>query len=671
MKRLRLIGLGARLATAGGRSAWTRLGLMAIGFMIGSTLLLCAGSIVPGVHARDERNDRVNNFQEDRRAPDALRVWSMPQSVGNVDIRTAVVEPVGTAPPPPGLSRVPGPGEIFVSDRVAKLWPGLGPTIERRMEGHLAGTIEPDGVPAPDDLLMWVGKPADVHLRPADAISVTGFGSPLRGGDPNAFIELLAVVVASCAILLPIWLFVATVTRLSAATRATRLAAVRLAGATEAQVHLLAATEAGVAAAFGTWLGVPLFLAIRPLIAAGAIGGIHLYANDLNPPLGLGVMVVLGLPALAIAMSVATLRRLVVSPLGVARHVRTSHAGWRWLLVLGAGLGLLAWIAHRQPETGSARIAVMIGVSLVCLTLGLVGTSTWSAWAVARRLAGSVRSVAAMLGLRRLEAEPSSVSRVVGGIALMIAILGVVQSGLLSAERAEGPPSLSVFAMALHGNEVGVFQGMRGTSLIDLRDIPGVRSVRWTRRVGSNTEGGAFAIAGQPIGVIDTDGASTTLEAIRDRLSWTGADIHTLPQLVERARSANDDYSSIRRAGLAITVFLLLVSAATLLVAMVDWLMERRRSIAVLSAIGVTATTVRRSILAQVALPLACSVVFGATGAVLISTLLYRAANQPVVLALGQILTVVGVVVLVVLGVTVLSAPWLRIARRPELLREG
>jgi len=45
--------------------------------------------------------------------------------------------------------------------------------------------------------------------------------------------------------------------------------------------------------------------------------------------------------------------------------------------------------------------------------------------------------------------------------------------------------------------------------------------------------------------------------------------------------------------------------------------------------------------------------------------------NQPVVFAGGQIAALAGVVVLVVLAVTAASAPWLRIARRPELLREG
>jgi ABC-type antimicrobial peptide transport system permease subunit len=105
-------------------------------------------------------------------------------------------------------------------------------------------------------------------------------------------------------------------------------------------------------------------------------------------------------------------------------------------------------------------------------------------------------------------------------------------------------------------------------------------------------------------------------------------------------------------------------------VAMVDWLMERRRSLAVLSAVGVTTSTIRRSILVQVGLSLASSLLFGVAGAIVITSLLYRALNQPIVLS-GQIPILAGAVVVVVLGVTALSAPWLRVAHRPDLLREA
>jgi hypothetical protein len=666
MKRLRLLALGAKLATAGGRLAWIRLSLIALGFAAGSALLLSAAGIVPGVHAGDVRRDTIEGIGVSHHAEGALRVWSLTQSFGDLDVQVSVVQPIRTAPVPPGLPDVPAPGQLFVSERLATLWPSIGSRIEARLDGQLAGTIGRDGVVGPDDLTIWEGKPEGAPLERAGSYRVEFFGSAADAGEPLPFVALLAVLAAATAIALPIWLFVATVTRLSAATRETRLAAVRLAGGTEGQVRFLAATEAGVAAALGTWLGVPLYLALRPLLANGAIAGLQMYPSDITPPFVLSAAILLALPALAIAMSVTTMRRLLVSPLGVSRHVRTSHAGWRWIVVLAVGLGVLAWSASQHTtlrRLGDAWVAILVGGSLVCLTLGLVGTATWCAWAIARRLAGSVRSVAAMLGLRRLESEPTAVSRVIGGVALMIAFVGVVQSGLLSVEQSEGPPALPLEGLMLHGNEVGAFYGDRDTPLVNLSDIPGVTSVRWTHKI-------PFGRTGRLNGSIGTDGSAETLEAIRDRLAWSGAAIHSLPQLEAQAMTANDDYSSVRQGGLALTLFLLLVSAATLLVAMVDWLMERRRQLAVLSAVGVTTSTIRRSILAQVGLSLASSLLFGVPGAIVITSLLYRALNQPIVLS-GQIPVLAGAVVVVVLGVTALSAPWLRVAHRPDLLREA
>src|SRR3954453_5480744 len=519
MKRLRLLGLGARLATAGGRPAWIRLTLIALGFAIGSALLLSASGIVPGVHARDVRRDTIEGVGTSRQAQGALRVWSLLQSFGDMDVQVSVVHPIRTSPIPPGLAALPQPRQLFVSEALAAMWPQLGSEIEARLDGHLAGTIGPDGVEAPDDLTIWEGEPPGASLRKVDSYRQQSFRDGASAGEPLPFVALLAVLVAASAIVLPIWLFVATVTRLSAATRETRLAAVRLAGGTEAQVRFLAATEAGVAAALGTWLGVPLYLAVRPILAHGAIGGLQLYPSDITPPLGVSIAILVGLPALAIAMSVTTMRRLLISPLGVSRHVRTSHSGWRWIVVLPVGLGGLAWSASQHTTLrrfGDVWVAIIIGGSLVCLALGLVGTATWCAWAIARRLAGSVRSVAAMLGLRRLESEPTAVSRVIGGVALMIAFVGVVQSGLLSVERSEGPPALPLEGLMLHGKEGGAFYGDRHTPFVNLKDIPGVTSVRWTHKI-------PYGRTGALNGIIGTDGSAETLEAIRDRLAWSGA----------------------------------------------------------------------------------------------------------------------------------------------------
>ncbi len=616
MKRLRLFRLGLRLATAGGRAALVRLGLMAVGFSIGAGLLLSALSIVPAFHVRDKRTYAYGEQVRQTATSDVLRTWYVPQQFGDVRVDdVTVAQGIGHAPVPPGLPRVPGPGEIFVSEALRELWSGpLGAALESRLRGHLAGTIAPDDVPGPDALAMWVGKPADVRLPLSEAFVVKGFGnrpSAVTAPDLGRIVISLAV---ACAIVLPIWLFVATATRLSAATRESRLAAVRLAGGTESQVRVLAGVEAGIAAAVGTLFGIPMFIAFRPVLAGGPLGCVRFYPTDLSPPRGLAVAVLLALPAIAVLMTLGTMRRLIVSPLGVARKARRSHAGWRWVPVLVLGIGLLAWGARHHAELkrwtdGEVRALIVGG--LVCTALGLVGTATWAAWAVAGLIARSARSVPVMLGMRRLESEPSSVSRVVAGVALMIVLVGVVQSGFAAVER-EGPFGLSLARWTEHFPSSAVIvswnQRFRPPYAATLQQIPGVHSITLSH-VDPHGARGTYSMTA----ALRTDGSSATLETVRDRVAWTGT-ASTLGQLREEAAAPDPVLASIRRGVMTLTMFLLLVSAATLLVAMVDWVMERRRSIAVLSAVGVQGRTIRRSILMQVALPLGIAATLGLAG---------------------------------------------------------
>lgn len=90
---------------------------------------------------------------------------------------------------------------------------------------------------------------------------------------------------------------------------------------------------------------------------------------------------------LAVVISLVTMRRMTVSPLGVARRVRRSTAGWRWAPVLGVGLAFLAWTATRdvnQQGGGQTTLAVAVGLGLGLTAFGLLGTATWSAWVLAR-----------------------------------------------------------------------------------------------------------------------------------------------------------------------------------------------------------------------------------------------------------------------------------------------
>ncbi len=673
MKRLRLVRRGAGLATAGGRPAWIRLGLMAVGFAVGGALLLGAMSIVPAVHARDVRQFQQYAQGRGRHTANTLAVWGTPQAYGSLDIDAQTARAIGIAPVPPGLPRAPVPGEIFASPRLVSLWSGpVGSALERRLDAHLAGTIELPGLVSPDDLTMWIGAPPGVPT-PRGAMYATSFDHGAYGSQPLDFGAVLGISGMAAAILLPIWLFVATATRLSSSTREARLAAIRLAGGTQSQVRAIAAVEAGVAASVGALCAYPLFLVTRPPVANGFILNIHLFPSDLKPPIGLAVVTLLALPILAAAMTLLTMRRLIVSPLGVARRARRPHAHRRWMIVLAVGIASLAWAASRHEalvSMGSTEASILILSGLACTAFGLIGTASWASWAMARWISPRSRSVAALLGMRRLETDPSAAGRVVASVALLVASVAVMQAGLIAQEGgATGYLALAPWTDRYPGSAVAVTATTWPPVPLhelarSIRSVAGVDKVIASRRMPN----GAIQHPGGTL-VVLSDGDPATLEAVRDGIAWN-AEAHTFDQLQATAE-ASDSVASMRRALETITLFLFAVCGATLLVALVDWMMERRRALAVLSAVGVAGSVLRRSIIAQVGLPLATALALGVAGGVVVSLLLYTATEIPVVIPIQTLATVAVATGAVVLAVTGLSLPWVRISRRAEYLREA
>ena len=81
-------------------------------------------------------------------------------------------------------------------------------------------------------------------------------------------------------------------------------------------------------------------------------------------------------------------------------------------------------------------------------------------------------------------------------------------------------------------------------------------------------------------------------------------------------------------------LFVLVVTAANLLLSTIDGMMERRRPLAILSAIGVPAGVIRRSVLFQVALPLAAALVLGGSVGLAVTALVFKIASEPVLLPL-------------------------------------
>ena len=92
-----------------------------------------------------------------------------------------------------------------------------------------------------------------------------------------------AFAVGVLAVLFPILILIGTATRLAAARREERFAALRLVGATPRDINVIASVDSVVSALLGAIAGIGLFLAIRPALAGAELTGTRYFAATVSP----------------------------------------------------------------------------------------------------------------------------------------------------------------------------------------------------------------------------------------------------------------------------------------------------------------------------------------------------------------------------------------------------
>jgi hypothetical protein len=97
--------------------------------------------------------------------------------------------------------------------------------------------------------------------------------------------------------------------------------------------------------------------------------------------------------------------------------------------------------------------------------------------------------------------------------------------------------------------------------------------------------------------------------------------------------------------------------------------LERRRPLAVLVAIGTPVSLLRRAILLQAAIPLVCGLAVAAAAALLTSTLVLPLTDAAFELPLRPLAILTAIAAVTVLAVSGLTLPTLARAVRPETLR--
>jgi hypothetical protein len=459
-----VIRLGLRLAVSGGREAAVRLAILAVAVGLGVGLLLTALAGINAVNAQNLRHAWLwtGTAQEPAgHAPaDTDPLWwttSGDSFGGQLIVRVDLAATGASSPVPPGIPRDPAPGQYYASPALASLLRSTPANqLADRYPGRLAGTIGHAALPSPGSLYIIVGhSPAQLAHRPA-TIAVTTIATAFPSGaieKPKGLatappdegvgasgVDLIFSVVA-LALLTPVLIFIGTATRLSAARREQRFAAMRLVGARPRQISVIAAVESTVAATAGVAAGFGLFFVLRIPLAAVPFTGQPFFPSDLSLSLRDILVVAIGVPVAAALVARLALRRVNISPLGVTRRATPKPPrAWR-ILPLLAGLAELGFfVVHGRPATVPGQIQAFLPGFLLIM-IGLVTAGPWLTMTGARIMARHTSHPSVLIAARRLADDPRGAFRTVSGLVLALFITTVAVASTTTQDAKEDHPA--------------------------------------------------------------------------------------------------------------------------------------------------------------------------------------------------------------------------------------
>lgn len=286
-------------------------------------------------------------------------------------------------------------------------------------------------------LRLWVRLARATGPRATDVLSAIAFAFATAAllavlGGVNAFqvrldegrvdpfdgelIVTLALVAA--ALLLPaVWTLAQAAVRLALARRDDRLAALRLAGATRGQVSTMAVLDAVAQALVGVVVGAMLALAVTPGIARIEFQGLPFTVAELLPPAWVWLAAAAAVVLTALGAALASLRRVHVTPLGVAQRVgRKRLSLWRAAGFAAAAVAYAAVVGLELIPAGQSVTVALIAV--LVLAYSLIGPLLIQL--VARIVARAARRPATLLAARRVIDDPRGAFNIVGAMSIAV-----------------------------------------------------------------------------------------------------------------------------------------------------------------------------------------------------------------------------------------------------------
>jgi hypothetical protein len=689
------IRLGLRLAVAGGRESLLRLALTAVGVAVGVVLLLLCLSGQSAAQGRAERSGwRSADSATPATAPDAALLLSVTDYHDGTAMTRAYVAALGPRPPvPPGLERLPGPGEVAVSPAMRRLLESTpDDQLDDRYPGRVTATIGDAGLAHPEDLVALIGRTSDQlgEVRSRSLQEVRGFGS-LPSGYAYDLALRVFLLVGAVLLLVPVVVFIVMATRVAAAQREQRLAAIRLVGATRVQAAVVAAVETGLAAVAGSALGWAGYEVGRRVLAATVTyqGG-HFFVDDVVVAPWLLLLVLLGVPVLASLTAIAALSRVQVGPLAAARRAQRPPSAWRALpFAIGVG-GQLAAVPLRGV-VDSATLDNLVPLFVITTIVGFVAIGPWLCMLAGRGLARVSRRAPGLIAARRVAGDPRATFRAVSGVVL--AVFAVTYSSSLVDSSEDRPDDGGVGG--LRPGVVEVFTGgvpeaqvaplLTEQAVASRPDIGAggevVESCRELARVVTrpcSSSGLAEGVgtrarpadAGLPVlsVYVLTDGTPAAENRVRTKAAnlVPNAIIHTQKDLAD----VDGLYlGNLERLVRLFWFFVLVVAACSLTVGMVAGVIERRRPFALLRAAGLRLGELRQVVFLETAAAMLITAAVGVGLGMAASYTLAQFRDIAWTWPDAGVFTMVGIGVLAALLLSTMALPLLDAATRHDAVR--
>lgn len=586
--------LAWRFTRLGGRSALLSTGLTALAVAVATLLLQFA---VAGNFAFDERADRTA-WRDPAAASGtgAAIIATAADHFGGDSVNRVDLAALGTdAPVPPGMDAFPAPGEVWLSPAAADLLEGVPAAdfLARYGDAHLAGELGPEALAHPNELVAVVGRdaadPAMIAERTsADGVSPRAIDSFAVGNADAVYgFYLILMVLAAILMAVPAAVFGAAAARLTVARRDERLATLRLIGATPGQVMRLTLIETTLAAVAGAVAGTFAWMAVTPLAALIPIDGGRWYVSDLWAGAPWMLAVAVAVPVLVAVSALIGLRGVVISPLGVARRVKTK--GLKAVRLVVFAVLAVAFMVGTNV-VGGDMIAVAVLIGLFAGTLAAVNLAgPWIVQKLGRVLARTARGPSRLLAARRLADDPKSAWRAVAGVAIAGFVAGSVAMFPMLQTDTSAQETESVAAVVPADRAEALAADLTGR----LGDTAEVALV----------ESSGYLTAADGYMVIEATTSGTRLEAVRSTM--TAALPGNPPEReVDASIMSNRLVGSVRTGVTVVLAVVFLTAAVSAATAAIGSVLDRRQTYRLLHLAGTEQRVLDRARRQETLLPL-------------------------------------------------------------------